>query len=282
MADATQKKAGGGRPADATQYNPQEKKLQDFNYEVGRTGAVFEQAQRAREAHQRQLNEMVEETLRIIAKTRGHGHQKCKHVRGSTKSYTASFEHEMNSLRENFRHELDDRCLRVEQTFDGLENRMAELEANLDAQREVRKRLIEDQLGPIRDEEKRIIAALETERRARRLEEERREKMLADEVEAITVLIDKEKFAREQQSAAYDRLAIAEQHKVEKRLYQAENERRDLIKGVKEEIGEEARERIEKSHGIAESIGAFVKRYRGQVLKELEVQNMTVKDPHAS
>jgi phosphopantetheine adenylyltransferase len=270
---ATQKFPGG---------NPQEKKLKDFNHEVGRTGAVFEQAQRAREAHQRQLNEMVEETLRIIAKTRGHGHQVVKSVRGSTKSYTASFEHEMNSLRENFRHELDDRCKRVETTFEGLEGRMEKLEADLEAQREVRKHLIEDQLGPIRDEEKRIIAALETERRARRLEEERREKALKDEVEEITVLIDKEKFAREQQSAALDRVVIAEQQKVEKRLYQAENERKALIKGIKEEIDLEARERIDKQHGVVESIGSFVKRYRGQVLKELEVQNMTVKDPHKS
>merc|ERR1719231_2059437 len=195
MVDATRRQPSMRAPSRVPCDNPQEQKLQDFNYEVSPTGAVFEQAQRAREAHQRQLNEMVEETLRIIAKTRGHGHQKCKHVRGSTKSYTASFEHEMTTLRENFRHELDDRCLRVEQTFEGLENRMAELEANLDSQREVRKQLIEEQLGPIRDEEKRILAALETERRARRLEEERREKMLADEVEAITVLIDKEKFA---------------------------------------------------------------------------------------
>jgi hypothetical protein len=220
---------------------------------------------------------MVEETLRIIAKTRGHGHQKCKHVRGSTKSYTASFEHEMGSLRENFRHELDDRCKKVECTYEGLENRLEMLEADLANQVEVRKRLIEEQLGPIRDEEARILRTLETERRERRLEEERREKMLQDEVEAITVLIDKEKFAREQQSAAFDRLAIAEQHKQEKRQYQAEKERNETTQKIKEEIQEETRERIEKQHGVVESIAAFVKRYRGQVLKELEVQNMTVK-----
>jgi len=277
---ATQRHPHGTRLLDATQHNPQHKKLEVFTNEVGRTGAVFEQAQRAREAHQRELNEMVEETLRIIAKTRGHGHQKCKFVRGLTKSYTASFDHEMNTLRENFRHELDDRCKRVEETFEGLESRMAGLEGDLDNQREVRKKLIEEQLGPIRDEERRILAALETERRARKLEESRREKSLADEVEKITVLIDKEKFAREQQSAAYDRVAIAEQHKVEKRLYQAEKERIAAIKGIKEEIAEEAQERVKHQHNVAESIGAFVKRYRGQVLKELEVQNMTVKNPH--
>lgn len=276
---ATQPRRASGGHAEPP-ANPQEKKLQKLNHEVGRTGAVFEAAQRAREAHQRQLNEMVEETLRIIAKTRGHGHQKCKHVRESTKSYIARFDHEMASLRENFRHELDDRCSRIENTFETLEGRMGELEADLDAQREVRKRLIEEQLGPIRDEEKRILAALDAEQRGRKLEEQRREKMLQDEIEAITQLIDKEKFEREQQGAAFERFANAEQHKLEKRQYQAEVERQDTAKAIKEEIQEETRERIEKQHGVTEHIAAFVKRYRGQVLKELAVQNMTVKQPH--
>jgi len=247
---------------------------------VGRTGAVFDAAQRAREAHQRLLNEMVEETLRIIRKTNGHGHQKCKHVRGSTKSYTMSFQHDMDGLREGFRHDLDQRCKKVEATFDDFSGDLDKLEADLEVQRGVRQRLIEEQLGPIRDEEKRILDTLERERRGRKLEEERREKMLVDEVEAITVLIDKEKFARELQSSAFDRLAVAEQHKVEKRQYQAEQERTKTVQEIKEAIQEETKERIEKQQGVVESIAAFVKRYRGQVLKELEVQNMTVKQPH--
>jgi len=254
--------------------NPQEVKLKAFTHEVDRTQAAFDAAQRAREAHQRLLTEMVEETLRIIAKTRGHGQQKCKHVRESTKSYVARFEHEMSTLRENFLHELDERSAKVEGTFQGLEERTAALEADLDAQREVRKRLIEEKLGPIRDEEKRLLAALDTEQRARRLEEERREKMLQDELEAIAALIDKEKFERELQGHDFERIRVELQHKLEKRGYQAEKEREDTVQQIKEQIAEEARDRIEKSQGVIESIATFVKRYRGQVYKELEVQNL--------
>jgi len=255
------------------------KKLQAFTHEVDRTGAAFEQAQRAREAHQRQLNEMVEETLRVIAKTRGHGQQKCRHVREATKSYIARFDHEMATLKENFKHELDDRATRIEQTFEGLESRMAELETDLEAQREVRKRLIEEKLGPIRDEEKRILAALDTERRQRRLEEERRGKMLQDEMEAIIKIIDQEKFERELQSADFDRYVLEQQQKLEKRQYQAEKERKEAVKVIQEEIAEEARDRIEKQHKVIESIATFVKRYRGQVYKELEVQSLPVDRP---
>ena len=48
----------------------------------------------------------------------------CKHVRGSTKSYTAHFEHEMQALGETFRHELHDRCHKVESTFDALNKKL--------------------------------------------------------------------------------------------------------------------------------------------------------------
>lgn len=248
---------------------------------MGRTGAVFEAAQRAREAHQKALNEMVEETLRIIAKTRGHSQSKCRHVQDSTKSFKARFDHEINTLKNDYRKELNERCTKLEASIPGIEDRVIELEAELENQREVRKRLIEEQLGPIRDEEKRLIKELDLERRARKLEEERREKMLQDEVEAITKLIDKEKFERELKLHDVERVAVKEQQHMEKRCLQAEVERKAGVKALKEEIEEETGERIEKQHGVIESIAAFVKRYRGQVWKELEVNNMTVKNPHA-
>lgn len=257
--------------------NVQQHYLDRLNDQVGQTGETFEAAQRAREAYQRELNEMVEETLRQIARTHAHGHTQCRCVRGSTKSYRAHFDHELNNLRGSVKLELDQRCMKVEAQFDVFDTSMNKLEADLEAQRIVRANLIEEQLGPIRDEEKRILAAMEAERRARKLEDEVRTKMLQDEVEAITVMIDKEKFAREQQSLAFDRLATASQHAQEKRQYQIEKERTDTVKIIKEAIEEEARERIEKQQGVVESIANFVKRYQLQVRKELQVQNATIK-----
>lgn len=257
--------------------NVQKHYLDLLNTEVGKTAETFEAAQRAREAHQRALNEMTEETLRQIAMTHGHGHQKCKYVRGSTMSYRAHFDHELNNLTGEFKMEQDKRCLKVEEQFDVFDASMNKLEADLEAQRIERARLIEEQLGPIRDEEKRILAAMEAERRARKLEDEVRTKMLQDEVEAITVMIDKEKFAREQQSLAFERLATASQHAQEKRQYQIEKERTETVKIIKESIEEEARERIEKQQGVVEAIANFVKRYQLQVRKELVIQNATIK-----
>jgi len=261
--------------------NVQQHYLDKLNDQVGKTGETFEAAQRAREAYQRELNEMVEETLRQITRTRGHGHSQCKYVRGSTSSYRAHFDHELSKVKASAEFELDQRCMKVEAQFDVFDTSMNKLEADLEAQRITRANLIEEQLGPIRDEEKRILAAIEAERRARKLEDEVRTKMLQDEVEAITVMIDKEKFAREQQSLAFDRLATASQQAQEKRQYQIEKERTETVKIIKEAIEEEARERIEKQHGVVESIANFVKRYQLQVRKELQVQNATIMNTEA-
>ena len=52
--------------------NEQEKLLHFLSEEVTRTPAVFEQAQKNRDAHEKRLNEMLEETLRQIKKCRAH------------------------------------------------------------------------------------------------------------------------------------------------------------------------------------------------------------------
>jgi len=256
--------------------NPQLKRLQMLKDEVGRVAGTFEDAQRAREAHQHRLNEMMEETLRNITRTRAHSIQKSKHMKDATKSYIARFDHELSSLNEDFRHELGDRAAKIEKTFNGLEARLEALEVDLDKQREVRKALIEEQLGPIRDEEKRLIKALAAERKERALEEARREKMLADEIEAVSLLIDQEKFEREQQFSQWGRWQDDEQQRLAKKQYQAEKVRQDAAAGLTKELQEEAKERIECQQGIVESIATFVKRYRGQVIKEISVHDGTM------
>merc|ERR1719201_1590017 len=85
---------------------------------AGTVRAVLRAAER--EAHQRRLNEMLEETLRQIQRTRAHSQQKFKHVRESTKSYVARFEHDMSCVNEDLRCELVERTKRIDGIVDGL------------------------------------------------------------------------------------------------------------------------------------------------------------------
>jgi len=229
-----------------------------------------------REAHQRRLNEMLEETLRQIQRTRAHSQQKSKHVRESTKSYVARFEHDMSCVNEELRRELVERTKRIDGILDGLSVHMDELESDMEKQRQVRIVLIEEKLGPIRDDMKWLVDALERERRARRLEEEVREKMYTDQVESITKLIDEEKFDREQQLVWLEKQADEEQQHLAKRQYQIEKERQDTVMTIRSELEAATKERVRRQADIAHSIATFVKRYRHQVGREIEVNELTV------
>lgn len=252
----------------------QEKYLWDLSDEVGRTPAVFLEAEKNREQHQRRLNEMLEETLRQIKKARAHMVQKSKHVLDTTKSYTAKFEHEQNSARDTLRREMSASFDQMGEATAVLEARMSEAEAALRRQHEHRIAHIEENLGPIRDEAKRLTAALDAESRSRRLQEEVREQMLADEVEALTGLIDAEKFEREQHLMGFIRWADVEQQRVAKRQYQMEKEARGAVAEIRVQHQSMSQDRIRNQHGIIDSMASFVHRYRVQMAKELQLHGL--------
>lgn len=245
------------------------KRLVEFSKVAVSTGAVFEEAQRNRDAHQRRLNEMVEETLRLIHRARLLIQQKSKHVQATTSSYGAKFEHSLSCVREELLLDFEGRASRLEGTLDGLELGVRELEGDLKAQIVVRKTEIEKTLGPIRDEVARLTAALEDERRTRRRCEEDRDKMLADEVEAFTKLIDEEKHDREQQLMEFKVVSEREFQRMEKRQIQAEIGTKHVAEAQRHELKHAAKERIACQHGIIASIASFIKRYREELARDV-------------
>lgn len=254
--------------------NNQEKLLFYLSEEVTRTPAVFEQAQKNRDAHQKRLNEMLEETLRQIKKCRAHMQQKKKHVMDTTKSYTAKFQHELSGARQGLRRDLREAFAAMNGVVDELGDRMTEAEAALVRQREDRIRHIEATLGPIRDESQRLSDALAEETRERQLQDQRREKLLQDEVHAFNGILDEEKFEREQQLMSYDRWADASQQQVAKSQYQLEKEVRELTKDIRAEHQTHSKNRVEAQHAIVDSIASFIHKYREQLERDVSLQNV--------
>mmetsp|Transcript_44996 Transcript_44996/g.106973 ORF Transcript_44996/g.106973 Transcript_44996/m.106973 type:complete len:277 (+) Transcript_44996:3-833(+) len=266
--------SGDIRRRDRVFKNNQEKLLFHLTEEVTRTPAVFEQAQKNRDAHQKRLNEMLEETLRQIKKCRAHMQQKKKHVMDTTKSYTAKFQHELAGARQGLRRDLKEAFGAMNAAVDQLGERMSQAEAALVQQREDRIRHIEATLGPIRDESQRLADALQVETQARQLQDQRREKVLEDEVHAINALIDEEKFEREQQLKSYERWADATQQQIAKSQYQLEKEVRELTKDIRKEHQQHAAHRIEAQHAIVDSIASFIHKYREQLDKDVALQGV--------
>jgi len=225
-------------------------------------GSVYDEVNRNREAHQKRLTEMLEETVRSIKLAHSHMQQKAKHVRETSKSYTSKFEHDLAVLKEALHRDLDEATTKMEETIDTLTVRMAAAEEALRQQREARIAHTEATLGPIRDEAAHLAEELKQERRERQLREREQEKMVMDEAEAFLQLLDQEKFAREQQLMEITRSAEPEHQRATKRQSHLEKETRDLAQGVRVAHQAMTKERIENQHQIVECIASFVHKFR--------------------
>jgi hypothetical protein len=258
------------RLPDTAKLNSREVLLRGLRLEVDRTGASLEEAHRARELHQKRLNEMLEGTLRQIQKARSHMKQQARSVRETTKSYSTKIEHDFSCMCVELRQDFSERAKVIDGTLEGLSGRLTDLEQNLNVQREERITQTREILEPIRVEVNRLTNALEKERKDRRLQEEQREKDLEHQVEEITRLIDAEKFAREQQVAGFERAKEKAEQQLAKRQYEAEQAIQTKVRLIRGELQEAAKTRISDQNGIVESIASFIRRYRKQVHKDTE------------
>lgn len=259
-----------GKPKPHVDPTSQQAKLLDrLTEDVAGMPQVYEHAQRNRDMHQKRLSDMTEDTLRHIQKARAHISQQARHVRDTVTSYSAKFDHDINSTREKLNLELGDRVTILEEAASTLEGRLDELEGDFKRQHDFRVEHCESILGPIRDEFLRIKAGLEEEKRNRRKEEAKREKLLNDEVEVLTHLIDAEKFQRGRQIAEFERWAGEQQQNLAKRQYQIEKDVDVNVTDVKKELGVASQERIRVQHKVIESIASFVKRYHEQLSKDI-------------
>lgn len=225
-------------------------------------GSVYEEVNKNREAHQKRLTDMLEETVRNIKQAHCHMQQKAKHVRETSKSYTSKFEHDLGIVKEVLHRDLDEATAKMEETIDALNVRMGAAEEALQRQHEERVAHTEATLGPIRDEADRLVEALKEERRARQVREQEQEKMVMDEAEAFLRLLDKEKFSREQQLMELTRWAEPEQHRVSKKQSHLELETRAQAQDVRVSHQAMSAERIDNQHKIIECIAGFVHKYR--------------------
>lgn len=247
----------------------QAKNLDVFSGDVAKMPEIFTDVQRRRDAYLKRLTEMVEETLKQIQKARMQMAQKARHVRATTKSFAAKFEHELSCTREELRRELSEGTSKIEDALGGLESQVGALEHDLQVQHEFRLKHIEEHLGPIRDEVLRITTALEEERRTRRAQEAFREKLLDSEVEDFGKLLDLEKFECSRQLGEFTEFANDQQQSLAKLQYQAEKEVISTHDDLRKKLEAITKDRVSVQHRVIESIASFVKRYHQQLALEV-------------
>jgi len=259
-----------GRPGPHVDPESHQAKLLDkTTLEVARMPEVFEDAQRNRDAYQQRLHDMIEDTLKRIQRAKAHMAQKARHVRDTSKSYDAKFEHEINCVREELRRDLRERTAKIEEAVDQLDSQCGELEADLAKQHEFRLQHIEENLGPIRDEVARLTQALEQERKDRIIQEARRERMLSQQVAEFNKLLDAEKFDRSRQLAEFTDWANHQQQHVAKLQYQAEHDTKTTSTDLRKQLVDITKDRVAVQHQVIESIASFVKKYHENLHREV-------------
>lgn len=253
-------------------------KLDELSERAGKMPGVFQAAQQNRDQYQKRLNDMVEDALKQIAKTRTVVKRKAQSVADSTKSHAAKMDHDLSCMREDIRKDLEVRTEKVEEAVSILEGRMTKLEADLRKQARFRKAHVEETLGPIRDEVLRLTAALEAERRARCRQEADREKMLEDEVRAFRDDLDAEKFERLRQLSEFDAWVSSEGDALGKKLYKVDRESQDAAASFTHDLHGCTTKRIAVEHAVIESIASFVKRYHVNLAREVGMSSSRVED----
>lgn len=262
-------RTASGRPKHVNPNGPQAQLLDELERRVNDMPAVFEQAQRNRDIHQKRLNEMFDGTRGQIDVTQAHIQMKAKHVRDTTALYNAKFERELSICKVDLRRDLVERLTKMEEAIDQLEVGMSNVEADVIKQRESRQAEVSCILGPIVAEVQEITDLLDSEKRDRKKQEAAREKLLADHLEAYSQLMEQEKHDREMQHADFTRWQNEQKNRLAKHQYQVEQETRETAAGLRHELEAVAKERISCQSGVIESIASFIKTYREQVSKEM-------------
>merc|ERR1719163_169962 len=192
-------------------------KLNILAEEVERLPVVFEEANRAREEQRKIMDEMHQDLLRRIQMTRDYMTQESKRLTDTTKSFTAKFEHELNSMKDELITMSKKKIAEVNHSLAGLETRSKDLERAIEEEREERILQTEEVLGPIRNRVDRIMGELHAETKTRQIREQEIMKQLLDAAEVLNNDVDAEKFTREQLYMSFKVMSEKERQNLEDR-----------------------------------------------------------------
>lgn len=244
-------------------------KLTILAEEVERMSAVFEEANRAREEQRKIMDEMHQDLLRRIQMTRDYMTQEAKRLGDTTKSFTAKFEHELNSMKDELITMLKKKIAEVNHSLAGLETRSKELERAIEQEREDRIVQTEEVLGPIRNRVDRIMGELHAETKTRQGREQEIMKQLLDAAERLNNDVDAEKFTREQLYMSFKLMSERERQNLEDRQVQTRQDTDVNLRGIREELEKEVDSRIENQDGIVDNVTVFIKRFQENIKEDI-------------
>lgn len=244
-------------------------KLTHLAEEVERMSAVFEEANKAREEERRLRDETHADLLRRIQMTRDYMSQESKRLTDTMKSFTAKFEHELTSMKDELTTALREKIKQVNHSLKLLEERSKELEQAIEVERQDRIQQTEEVLGPIRKRVDRIMGELHQETKTRQAREQNLMKQLLDAAEVLNNTVDAEKFNREQQYMDFKQMSGRERQSMEDRQVRTRQDTQKSLAVLKEELETEVDNRIENQDGIVDNVTVFIKRFQENIKEDI-------------
>lgn len=244
-------------------------KLNILAVEVERMSAIFEEANKAREEQRKIMDEMHQDLLRRIQMTRDYMTQEAKRLADTMKSFTAKFEHELNSMKDELTKMLKNKIAQINHSLASLEQRHRDLERAIDVERQERIQQTEEVLGPIWRRVDRIIAELHAETKTRQGREQELMKQLLDAAESLNNVVDSEKFTREQQYMDFKKMSERERQGLEDKQVRIRQDTHLHLHHLQTDLEKEVDGRIENQDGIVDNVTVFIKRFQENIKEDI-------------
>ncbi|CAD7927671.1 unnamed protein product [Amoebophrya sp. A120] len=242
--------------------------LEQLGRDVESMGAVFEEANKAREEQRRVMDELHQDLLVRIQNVRDYMAQEVARLEATLASFQSKFEHELRTMREELMTKLNTKITAVRAQIAKLNQRIDEINSKLMQEIEDRKAHVQEVLVPIQKDVAQLVVQLDEEVKARHTKEAETRKNLQDAVDLLEKNLDTEKFNREQQYMDFKVLTEYERERILKRQYVIEYQMKKALDVLDIKIQEETSDRLDKQDGVVNTMTRFVRSFQENIREE--------------
>ncbi|CAD7928118.1 unnamed protein product [Amoebophrya sp. A25] len=257
--------------ATKARMKPPNEELQQLGHDVAAMGAVFEEANKAREEQRRVMDELHNDLLLRIQNVRDYMAQEVARLEATLASFQSKFEHELRTMREELMTKLNTKITQVRASIAKLNERIDQIRDNLETEIKERKAHVLEVLVPIQRDVAQLVVQLEEEKKARHTNEAESRKNLQDAVDLLEKTLDIEKFNREQQYMDFKVLTEYERERILKRQYVIEYQMKKALDVLDVKIQDETGDRIEKQDGVVGTMTTFVRSFQQNIREDAKM-----------
>jgi len=243
-------------------------KLTQLHDQVKSMAPVFDEANRAKEAQRKMMDDRHSDVLRRIEATREFCKSETTRLENTIKTFQVKFGHELKYLDHKMFKELNDFSAEVRSSILEVDQKVGNLEVALQEEREERIRQTREILEVMCKQAEGLEEGLDREKKLRVQRELEIEKLLEENVILLNKQIDSEKFKREQQQMGIKKDLDHERDRISKRQFKIQDTMEEGFQALRVDIEKETDDRNICQDGIVDNVNAFIQKFQENVREE--------------